>query len=66
VQHAYAAGARGVPVKYLSKYSPSREGARGWWTLIAELSFDSWTNLSHRQAKSTKPPKLITLNLTKI
>jgi hypothetical protein len=37
VQHAYAAGARGVPEKYFSKYSPSREGVRGWWTLIAEL-----------------------------
>jgi hypothetical protein len=34
VQHAYAAGERGVPANFLSKYSPSWEGVRGWWTRV--------------------------------
>jgi hypothetical protein len=39
VQHAYAAGERGGPAKsLLSIYSPSWEGVRGWWTLIAGLT----------------------------
>jgi predicted alpha-1,2-mannosidase len=51
VQHAYAAGARGVPVKYLTKYSPSWEGVRGWWTLIAELSLKSRKTLRRIKMK---------------
>jgi hypothetical protein len=42
VQHAYAAGERGVPAKFSPIFSPSGEGVRGWWTLISKWRWFLW------------------------
>jgi hypothetical protein len=51
MQHANAAGERGVPAKSLSKFSPSWEGVRGWWTRIVTKIIKNRRRKVHEEQK---------------